>query len=205
MLEHVPAWLGGLLHNVRAGHGKLVAADPSLGALEATLDLTSPAFADEGRLPIRFTADGAGTSPPLTWGEAPEGTDCFALIVEDPDAPAPRPLVHAVVWGIGAQERRLEEGAIVRDGAGGPDGDVGLNSFRSEGWLPPDPPRGHGRHDYVFQLFALSEQPDLGESPGRSAVVKAMAGKVLAVGVLIGSYSREEEASVGPAGALNPA
>ena len=205
MLEHVPAWLGGLLRNVRAGHGKLVVADPSLGALDATLDLTSPAFANGGRLPVRFTADGPGVSPPLTWGEAPEGTACLALIVEDPDAPAPRPLVHAVVWGIAPDEVRLEEGAIVRDGAGGVEGDVGINSFRGEGWLPPDPPRGHGRHDYVFQLFALSERPALDESPGRAEVVAGMAGKVLAVGVLIGCYSREEEASVGPVGVFSPA
>ena len=200
MLEHVPAWLGGLLRNVRAGHDKLVAADPSLGRLEQRLELTSPAFANEGRLPVRFTADGAGVSPPLTGGRAPEGTACLALIVEDPDAPAPRPLVHAIVWGIAPDSGRLEEGAITRDGAGGPGGDVGINSFRGEGWLPPDPPRGHGRHDYVFQLFALSEQPQLDESPGRAPVVAAMAGKVLAVGVLIGAYSREEAASVGPAG-----
>lgn len=205
MLEHVPAWLGGLLRNVRAGHGKLVAADPSLGALGSTLDLSSPAFANQARLPVRFTADGEGVSPPLTWGEAPSGTACIALIVEDPDAPAPRPLVHAVVWGIAADERRLEEGAITRDGAGGPDGDVGRNSFRGEGWLPPDPPRGHGQHDYVFQLFALSERPELAESPGRAAVVEAMAGKVLAAGILIGTYSREEEADVGPVAALRPA
>ncbi len=205
MLEHLPAWLGNVLRGVRAGHDKLVAADPSLGALNASIALTSPAFAHQGRLPVRFTADGDGISPPLTWGAAPEGTACLALIVEDPDAPAPRPLAHAVVWGIAPDARRIEEGAIVSDGAGTAAGDVGTNSFYGEGWLPPDPPRGHGSHDYVFQLFALSERPQVGPSPGRSTVVEAMAGKVLAVGVLIGTYSREEEATVGPDAALSPA
>jgi len=69
---------------------------------------------------------------------------------------------------------------------------VGRNSFFSEGWLPPDPPTGHGSHDYVFQLFALSETPTLSANPGRAAIVEAMAGKVLAAGILVGTYSRGE-------------
>ncbi len=199
MLEHVPAWLGGLLRDRRAGHAKLVAADPKIRLGVDTIDLTSPAFAPGGRLPVRFTADGEGISPPLLWGDVPEGTASLALIVEDPDAPAAHPLVHAIVWGMPADERRVAEGAIVGDGAGGPDGDVGRNSFLREGWLPPDPPTGHGEHDYVFQLFALSEQVDLGASPGRSAVVDGIADRVLAAGVLVGTYSRGEPAAAGSA------
>jgi Raf kinase inhibitor-like YbhB/YbcL family protein len=192
MLEHVPAWLGQMLHHVRAGHARLVVVDPALAA-EGVIDLSSPAFANGARLPERFTADGDGVSPPLIWGEVPDGTQSLALIVEDPDAPALAPLVHAIVWDIPATERRLAEGAIVEDGDGGADGrDVGRNSFLSEGWLPPDPPTGHGSHDYVFQLFALSATPELGANPGRTAVVEAMAGKVLAAGILVGTYSRGE-------------
>jgi phosphatidylethanolamine-binding protein (PEBP) family uncharacterized protein len=87
----------------------------------------------------------------------------------------------------------------VADGDGGLDGDVGRNSSLQEGWLPPDPPTGHGAHDYVFQLFALSERPELGASPGRGAFVEAIAGRVLGAGVLIGTYSRGEPAEIGPA------
>ncbi len=198
MLEHVPSWLGALMRSVRAGHAKLAIVDPALGLGETTIDLSSPAFGAGARLPVRFTADGAGVSPPLVWGEVPAGTSALALIVEDPDAPALNPLVHALVWNIPADERRLAEGAIVRDGTGGADGrDVGRNSVLSEGWLPPDPPSGHGAHDYVFQLFALSAAPELAANPGRGAVVKAMTGRVLAAGMLVGTYSRGEQAPVG--------
>lgn len=194
MLEHVPAWLGYLIHDRRAGHEKLVAAAPEIRLGADTIDLSSPAFATGGRLPIRFTADGEGISPPLVWGDVPEATASLALIVEDPDAPASRPLVHAIVWDMPPHERRIAEGVIIADGAGGEDGDVGRNSSLREGWLPPDPPTGHGEHDYVFQLFALSEAPELGASPGRSAFVDAIVGRVLAAGVLIGTYSRGEPA-----------
>ncbi len=202
MLEHIPAWLGKALAAVRAGSEKLVVARHDIGNGISALELTSPAFADGGRLPPRFTADGAGVSPPLTWGTPPEGTASLVLIVEDADAPAPQPLVHAIVWGLPADAGRLEEGAIVADGDGTAARDVGRNSYFAEGWLPPDPPTGHGSHRYAFQLFALDAAAgDPGATPGRGAVVKAMAGRVLAAGVLIGTYGREEEAPVGPAGA----
>ncbi len=201
MLEHVPGWLGALLHNVRAGASKLTIVDPALGSF-ASLDLASLAFADGQRLPERFTADGEGASPPLTWAGAPEGAR-LALIVEDPDAPTSQPVVHAVVADLVGPAGRLEEGGIVKDAA---EADVGRNSAFRKGWLPPDPPNGHGEHRYVFQLFALDiDAPDPGEAPGRAALVEAMRGHVLATGVLVGTYSRGELKPVGPVGAVQPA
>lgn len=197
MLERLPGWLGGMLRNFRAGHSKLVIVQPELEIGDTVIDLSSPAFAYGARLPVRFTADGEGVSPPLVWGDVPDGTTSLALIVEDPDAPALHPIVHALVWHLPPDERRLAEGAIVRDGSGADDGrDVGRNSFFSEGWLPPDPPTGHGSHDYVFQLFALSETPEIGANPGRSGLMRALAGRVLGAGMLVGTYSRGEEATL---------
>ena len=202
MLEHVPRWLGAALRGLRAGADKLCILHVGLTREAASIDLSSPAFANGGRLPPRFTADGEGVSPPLVWGKLPEGTQSLALVVEDPDAPSPQPLVHAIVWGIPAEERRLVEGAIRRDGAGDPDGrDVGRNSYFLEGWLPPDPPTGHGDHNYAFQLFALAAVPDPGANPGRAALMRAMAGTVLAAGLLTGTYSRGEPQPLGRAGA----
>jgi Raf kinase inhibitor-like YbhB/YbcL family protein len=199
MLEHVPAWLGALLHDRRAGHEKLVAADPAIAVGAQTIDLTSPAFANGARLPVRFTADGGGISPPLVWTGVPAAATALALIVEDPDAPTTAPLVHALLWDLPPDTGRLAEGAIGQGGAG----ETGRNSYLQQGWLPPDPPTGHGDHDYVFQLFALSDAPDLGESPGRGAFVEAITGRVLATGLLIGTYSREEPSQVAaPQGAV---
>ena len=200
MLEHVPHWLGSALSNLRAGADKLAIVQPGLGAF-ATIELASPAFANGARLPERFTADGEGISPPLFWTGVPEGTARLALIVEDPDAPTPQPLVHAVVWDLPGADGQLPEGAIRADGAGSSDGsDVGRNSLFSEGWLAPDPPTGHGEHNYAFQLFALADGPDVGDTPGRGALLAAMEGKVLAAGLLTGTYSRGQEAPIGPVG-----
>ncbi|KQM64392.1 phosphatidylethanolamine-binding protein [Sphingomonas sp. Leaf17] len=192
MLEHIPAWLGHALVNVRAGAEKLTVLQPGLVDIgHATLELSSPAFAQDAMMPARFTADGEGVSPPLVWSAPPTGTASFALLVEDADAPALQPLVHAIIWGIPADTGRLAEGAIVAEGAGDAQGDVGRNSYLREGWLPPDPPTGHGDHRYAFQLFALdATTPDPGDSPGRGALVEAMTGHVLAAGLLVGRYAR---------------
>jgi Raf kinase inhibitor-like YbhB/YbcL family protein len=202
MLEHVPQWLGHALRGVRAGTDKLTIAQGALGSF-AELMLSSPAFADGARLPERFTADGDGVSPPLMWRDPPTGTARLALIVEDADSPTPQPLVHAIVWGLEPAAGDIAEGAIVADGDGDGMRDVGRNSYAREGWLPPDPPTGHGEHRYAFQLFALdAAAPDPCTTPGRSALVTAMTGHVLAAGLLIGTYSRLEEAPVGPVGAV---
>lgn len=207
MLEHLPRWLGAALKGARAGAEKLAIVQAELGGDAQPIELSSPAFAHEAAMPARFTADGDGVSPPLVWGPLPDGVARLALLVEDADAPTPQPLVHAVVWDLPPDCHRLAEGAIVKDGAGGATGgDVGRNSYFAEGWLPPDPPPGHGVHRYAFQLFALGEGAgDPGETPGRAAILKAMAGHVLASGLLIGTYERGANAKPLAVGAGVPA
>lgn len=200
MLEHIPAWMGRIFTNVRAGHERLAIVRTGLQGTAPIISLASPAFVAGGRLPVRFTADGEGVSPPLVWGEVPSGTASIALIVEDPDAPTPNPLVHGLLWDLPSNIRQLAEGEIAedKDAVGG---SVGRNSYLAQAWLPPDPPPGHGEHDYIFQLFALAQASKLGSRPGRSNIVRAMSGQVLGVGVLVGTYSRGAPAPVGTLGA----
>jgi Raf kinase inhibitor-like YbhB/YbcL family protein len=198
MLEKIPHWLGSALKGVRAGHEKLTIAQLDLEGA-ARIEIGSPAFGPGARLPERFTADGEGVSPPLTWRGVPNGTERLALIVEDPDAPTPRPMVHAVVVDIDPGLGGIPEGAISADGGGSHGKNVGKNSGLAEGWLPPDPPTGHGSHDYVFQLLALGPGEDSNEPrPGRGDLREHVSGRVIGAGVLVGTYSRGEEADVGP-------
>ena len=157
MLEHIPHWLGSALKGLRAGTDKLAIVRAGLGSF-AAIDLRSPAFANGARLPERFTADGAGVSPPLFWtGVPPEDRAAGAAGRGSPTRRRRSPLVHAIVWGMPAEDGQLAEGRDRRRRGGrARRGDVGRNSYLREGWLPPDPPTGHGEHHYAFQMFALA-------------------------------------------------
>jgi Raf kinase inhibitor-like YbhB/YbcL family protein len=185
MLEHVPDWLGRALRNVRAGHGKLAVAKLGTEALvhRDGFTLRSAAFENGEELDPCFTAEEEdAVAPPLEWsGPPPEAVE-LALIVEDPDAPTPQPFCHWLVWGLAPQRGQLLEGETPPR--------VGKNSFGNSEWLPPDPPTGHGPHDYVFQLFALDISLDLMPGAGRGDLVKAMEGHVLAAATLTGTYAR---------------
>ena len=186
MLEHVPTFLGRALKSVRAGHGKLAVArladEKTLGA--GDFALTSGAFENGEPLDPMFTADEEDAcAPPLAWTAPPAGTRELALIVEDPDAPSPQPLVHLLGWGFEGAAGDLFEGDDPPM--------IGLNSFNQAGWLPPDPPAGHGAHDYVFQLFALDTPLTLSAGAGRGALLDAIEGHVLAAAVLTGTYERD--------------
>jgi hypothetical protein len=160
------------------------------------IEVSSPAFMDQGRLPAAYTADGRGTSPPLIWTGAPASAAGLVLIVEDADSPTPHPLVHAIAVNLAPGDGALAEGALnpLPDRALGPD--VGINSFFKQGWLPPDPPPGHGPHRYVFQIIALSEGFTFGKTPGRSEVLDAIADRSIAAGLLIGIYERQHRMEV---------
>jgi Raf kinase inhibitor-like YbhB/YbcL family protein len=192
MLEHVPAWLGKALKNVRAGHAKLaitrLAGDGMLG--RGGFALKSAAFADGEPLDPSFTADEEdAVAPPLEWTAPPPGAQELVLVVEDPDAPTPEPFVHWLVWGLPPQKGQLLEGETPPR--------VGKNSFRNSEWLLPDPPTGHGAHDYVFQLFALDLPLALMPGAGRKELFAAMEGHVLAAAVLTGTYERNVDDDAG--------
>lgn len=152
--------------------------------------LTSPAFAEGGEIPRRYTCEGDDVPPPLQWSGAPEGTRSFALVVDDPDAPDPRApkmtWVHWVLYNLPPECRGLEE-AVPRDGL--PAGTrEGTNDWKTLGYGGPCPPVG--RHRYVHKLYALdAELPDLG-APSKATLESAMARHVLAVAELVGLYAK---------------
>lgn len=52
------------------------------------------------------------------------------------------------------------------------------------------PPPGHGPHRYYFRLYALSEPLPLHDRPGVEDVHRALKGRELASGTLVGTYQR---------------
>lgn len=194
MLEKLPPAVGHVLRDRRAGLDKIAFNRSGLRTGQGLLQVGSLAFADHAPIPARYTADGEGVSPPLHWQGVPAGADSLVLIVEDADAPTGEPLVHAIVVGLPPEDGNLQEGALDSPGHEGGDEEVqeGRNSYFRAGWLPPDPPPGHGQHRYVFQLFALGPGEPLAGKPGRDEVVEAIQQRAIASGLLTGTYERPD-------------
>jgi len=193
MLEKLPEVIGQALQGVRAGLDNIAFNNSGLRTGMNAIELASLAFVDHGEIPARYTADGEGVSPPLSWVHVPEGAKSLLLIVEDADSPTPHPLVHAIVAGLEPADGALAEGAIASDGHEGIGLRTGRNSYLQHAWLPPDPPPGHGWHRYAFQIFALAaDAPELSESPGREEVLEMLAAHAVASGLLIGRYERPD-------------
>ena len=167
MLEHTPAVVGQALQGVRAGMDKLVWADEASQGPE-TVVVTSSAFLDGGALPARSAV----------------------LVIEDADSPTPAPIVHALVYDLPPGDRELAAGALPSRGGRGQPLSLGRNSFRKAEYLAPDPPKGHGPHHYVFQIYLLRDLPTLKPAAEKADVIEALRGRVLARGRLIAAYER---------------
>ncbi|HVW84221.1 MAG TPA: YbhB/YbcL family Raf kinase inhibitor-like protein, partial [Bryobacteraceae bacterium] len=148
------------------------------------LHLTVSGFPDGGAIPQRFTCDGDDVSPALHWSDAPEGTQSFALIVDDPDAPSGT-WTHWILWDIPASVHSISEGD------GGSVGISGKNDFGHPDYGGPCPPRAKGPHRYYFRLFALNV-PSLKLKSGekRAALEKALRPHVVARAEYHGRYGR---------------
>lgn len=186
-LEHT---LGTWLRGVRADEKYLAFNDPRFAAAPVSIPLTSSAFVEGGPMPKRYAGEGVGdnVSPPLGWTHLPAATRELALIMQDPDAPLPRPVTHVVVTGIPIGWTGLAEGALVA--TAGPPLAFGRGLFARTGYAGPRPVAGHGLHRYVFQIFALNRSLVLPPLPKLDLVLAGIAETLLARGVLVGTYER---------------
>jgi Raf kinase inhibitor-like YbhB/YbcL family protein len=147
------------------------------------LNLTSDAFQNGQPIPIQYTCDGADQAPALHWGEPPEGTKSFALVIDDPDAPSGT-FRHWGVYNIPSSARSI--GGVQRVGT-----EV-TNDFGKPGYGGPCPPKGHGQHHYHFKLFALGiDRLDVGPGAKVVDVENAAQKNALAQGELVGTYERK--------------
>ena len=157
------------------------------------LTITTPAFADGGEIPKKFTqSDPSPVSPKLEWTNVPSGTVSFALIFHDPDVAIQKKVedvLHWMAFNIPAEAHELPEG--VSANAQLADGTVQAKNRRGAvGYMGPGAPAAGPHHHYTFELFALDTKLDLGADATRADVLKAMDGHILGKGVLVGRFHR---------------
>jgi Raf kinase inhibitor-like YbhB/YbcL family protein len=152
------------------------------------IQLTSAAFADGQPIPVKYTGDALDISPPLAWANSPTNMKSFALIADDPDAPA-GDWTHWVIYDLPPTAAALAEDTLktpqLRNGA-----KQGLNDFKKTGYGGPAPPPGKA-HRYIFKLYALDTMTGLAPNARKADLLKAMDGHVLGEGRLMGTYQRQ--------------
>jgi Raf kinase inhibitor-like YbhB/YbcL family protein len=161
-----------------------VAAESKAGG---TMQLTSPAFQNGGEIPRKYTCDAEDVSPPIRWERPPPGAKAFALIVDDPDAPAGT-WVHWVIYDIPPETKELAEGTAKTETL--PNGaKQGVNDFRKVGYGGPCPPPGPP-HRYFFRVYALDGPTNLNPRATKQQLLDAIKGHILAEAELMGRYKR---------------
>jgi Raf kinase inhibitor-like YbhB/YbcL family protein len=117
------------------------------------------AFADGGAIPSVFTCEGDNISPALVWAGEPAGTQSFALVMDDPDAPAGT-WNHWLLWDMPGTVHSVPEHYRAAHAV-----HSGTNDFGKTGYGGPCPPKRGGSHRYFFRLYAL-DTPTLGVPQG---------------------------------------
>ncbi len=164
------------------------------------MTMTVSGFPDGGTIPVRFSqaapdaAPGGGTSPAISWSNAPDGTRSFLLNMHDMEVArggTTEDQAHWVVWNIPASATGLPEG--VPGGAARPDGSYQISAsgpmYRGPGAPANGPP-----HHYVFEVYALDTMLDVRPTDDafatRRAVMAAAQGHVLRKAVYMGLFKR---------------
>ena len=145
------------------------------------LKLSSPVFENGGKIPKKYTCDGANVNPPLTIGNVPSNTKSLALVFDDLDAPRGS-YVHWILWNLAPSVKEIKEDSA-------PGGVVqGMNDFKKPSYGGPCPP---GRaHKYVFKVYALDILLNLNPKGTKKDLEKVMEGHILSRAQLTGLYQR---------------
>ncbi len=105
-----------------------------------------------------LTPDGNDENPQVSWSNIPQGTQGFALIMDDPDAK--QVVGHTVVhWNLFSNDGNLT--TITRNSSNQLNANTqieGLNYTGNAGYTGPNPPTGQ-RHQYRLCIYALNSKP----------------------------------------------
>ncbi|MFB9868389.1 YbhB/YbcL family Raf kinase inhibitor-like protein [Vreelandella sulfidaeris] len=152
----------------------------------STMKVSSSAFANHQMIPSKHTGEGDNVSPALVWHDAPEGTQGYAVICHDPDAPLVNEgaygFVHWVLYNLPGDLFELAENTPV--------GTQGMNDGGKPGYTGPMPPESHGLHHYYFWVLALDHQTSLPEGLTLAELLKEVEPHLLGMNRLVGTYQR---------------
>ena len=154
-------------------------ADPELGG---NMHITSSAFTNGGVIPVKYTSDGQGATPPLAFGNQPNGTKSLAVIVHDYHANARGAQTYWLIWNIDSTAGIPENFTNDHEG---------MNIAKQYGFTPLCGESGD--HRYHFMVYALDCKLVIGKNATKASLERVMQGHILDKGELVGIYNKRIE------------
>jgi Raf kinase inhibitor-like YbhB/YbcL family protein len=159
------------------------------------MNVTSKTFTNNGTIPDSAVFNGMGLtggnrSPQFTFEGVPEGTQSFAVICHDPDAPTSGGFYHWVMFDIPGKTRELSEGAGSPESARSLGAVLGHTDYGQKQYGGPCPPPGPAHH-YHFTVYAL-KVPKLGLDQNATGALTEFVTMehTLAKSTIIGTFAR---------------
>jgi Raf kinase inhibitor-like YbhB/YbcL family protein len=151
--------------------------------------ISSPNFTEDGWLPVSTMGgpvsltgcDGANKAPTLRWTNVPSGTESFAFVITDVDAPVAGNFHHWLVWNIPASVTTL-------DGANNTGFSQGTNDYGFSGYGGPCPPADGQVHHYIFTVYALNTTSVPGSGLTYPQLMNAIGNYVIGATSTIGKF-----------------
>ncbi len=158
---------------------ELAETDPMLGG---HLQVSSPEFGRGGVIPVKYTCDGQGATPPLQVGNIPKGAQSLALIVYDYHASPDGGQTYWLIWN-------LDTTGVIPENF--TNDHEGMNAAKQYGYTPLCGRAGD--HRYHFMFYALDCKLVIGKNSTKAAVEGAMRNHILDKGEMVGIYNKRIE------------
>ena len=146
------------------------------------LRVSSSAFANLGVIPVKYTCDGSGVTPPFTVTNIPSGTASLALIVHDYNATPESGFTYWIIWNMDTV------GVIPENFHSDHEA---MNAAKEYGNTPICARAGNHRYHFIF--YALDTKLVIGKTTTKASIERVMRGHVLGKGELVGIYNKRLE------------
>ena len=145
------------------------------------MKISSPAFAENAKIPKIYSKLGGNQRPPLEISDVPAEAKSLVIICHDPDAPGRDGFYHWTVWNLPPETTEIAADTL-------PNGAVeGITSWGRSGYGGPQPP--FGTHRYQFFVYALNTMLDIPAATKPQALSATMQLHIVDQAVLTGMFS----------------
>lgn len=154
----------------------------------SSLTLTSPAFAEGGRIPVEHTPLGADRSPELRLSGVDPRAASLVVTLDDASHPLFPNYNHWVIWNVPVADvvpAAVPPGECVASLGGAVQG----RAYGRHRYKGPKPPF-RSEHVYTFTVYAIDCLVDVPPSGRRADVLQAIEGHVLQTATLSGTFRR---------------